>query len=179
MNITPIFTKSPDNLVFLDIETTGLDPLKGAKIVEIAMLKVCAGVEQRYETLVNSRQTISIECSKVHHINSDMVKNSPSFKEISQSILSFIGDNNVVVCHNASFDLFFVHKEFYQVGVPAKNILYIDTLKLAKQYLSFESNKLSHIANIIGVEVEISHRARADVLTMAAVAKYIFENMYK
>jgi DNA polymerase-3 subunit epsilon len=38
------FAKSPDNLAFLDIETTGLDPEKGAKIVEIAMLKVCGGI---------------------------------------------------------------------------------------------------------------------------------------
>ncbi|MDR2811636.1 MAG: hypothetical protein LBB06_00795, partial [Endomicrobium sp.] len=34
-----VFTKNPENLVFLDIETTGLDPEKGAKIIEIAMLK--------------------------------------------------------------------------------------------------------------------------------------------
>ena len=34
------FTKLPDNLVFLDIETTGLDPVKGARIVEIAMCSV-------------------------------------------------------------------------------------------------------------------------------------------
>ncbi|MDR2616878.1 MAG: hypothetical protein LBC22_03585 [Endomicrobium sp.] len=32
-------TQSLDNLVFLDIETTGLNPSNGAKIIEIAMLK--------------------------------------------------------------------------------------------------------------------------------------------
>ncbi|MDR3092872.1 MAG: 3'-5' exonuclease [Endomicrobium sp.] len=172
------FTKLPDNLVFLDIETTGLDPVKGARIVEIAMLKVCNGVEERYESLVNPGQPIPPECSKIHSICDDMVRNSPSFAEIAEDVISFIG-NNAVVCHNASFDLLFVHRELYQAGMPVNNVYYIDTLKLARQYFSFDSNRLADIADAIGVEVELSHRAMADVLTMFSVAKYIFANMYR
>jgi DNA polymerase-3 subunit epsilon len=61
--------------------------------------------------------------------------------------------------------------------VPAKDIRYIDTLKLAKQYFSFDSNKLGNIADSIGVKAELRHRAMADVLTMFSVAKYIFASM--
>ena len=172
------FTKSPDNLVFLDIETTGLDPAKGAKIVEIAMLKMCGGVEERYESFVNPGQPIPLECSKIHSICDDMVKNSPSFGEIAKDVISFIG-NNVVVCHNAPFDLLFVHRELYQAGAPVNNVHYMDTLKLARQYFSFDSNKLVDIADAIGVEVELSHRAMADVLTMVSIAKYIFSDIYR
>jgi DNA polymerase III epsilon subunit family exonuclease len=178
MNIKPIFTKAPDNLVFLDIETTGLDLSKGAKIVEIAMLKVCNGVEQRYEKLVNPGQPIPQECLQIHHISDDMIKDCQFFNEIAKDVISFIGDS-VVVCHNASFDLLFVHKELYQAGISAKNICYIDTLNLARRYFSFESNKLGDIANATGVDVELSHRAMADVLTTYKVAKYIFSNMYR
>jgi DNA polymerase-3 subunit epsilon len=177
-NIKPIFTKTPDNLVFLDIETTGLDPSKGAKIVEIAMLKVCNGVEQRYEKLVNPGQPIPQECLQIHHISDDMIKDCQSFDDIAKDVMSFI-ENNVVVCHNASFDLLFAHKELYQAGIFTKNIYYIDTLNLARQYFSFESNKLGDIANAIGIDVEFSHRAMADVLTMYEVAKYIFLNMHR
>ncbi|MDR0820291.1 MAG: 3'-5' exonuclease [Endomicrobium sp.] len=173
-----LFTKSPDNLVFLDIETTGLDPEKGAKILEIAMLKVCGGIEERYESLVNPGLPIPSECSKIHAICDDMVKNSPSFDEIAGDVFSFIG-HNVVVCHNAPFDLLFVHRELYRTRVPAKNVRYIDTLKLARQYFSFDSNKLGNIANAIGIEAKLRHRAMADVLTMFSVAKYIFANMYR
>lgn len=177
-NIKPIFTKAPNNLVFLDIETTGLDPSKGAKIVEIAMLRICNGIEQRYEKLVNPGCPIPQKCSQIHHIYDDMVKDCQSFNEIAKDAIFFIR-NSVVVCHNASFDLLFVHKELYQAGIFAKNICYIDTLTLARQYFSFESNKLDSIANAIGVDVELSHRAMADVSTMYKVAKYIFLNMYR
>jgi DNA polymerase-3 subunit epsilon len=104
-----IFTNSPDNLVFLDVETTGLNPSKGAKIVEIAMLKVINGLEYRYETLVNPGCHISQECFNVHFICDNMVKNSPSFLNIAKDVFSFINECTVV-CHNANFDLSFVCK---------------------------------------------------------------------
>lgn len=171
-------TKAPDDLVFLDLETTGLDPLKGAKIIEVAMLKVNNGTEEKFETLINPGTPIPEEGSKIHFINDDMVKDSPYFKDIAKSIISFIG-NSTVVCHNARFDLSFIHKELFESGIKTSGIYYIDTLKLARQYFSFESNVLSNIAEAIGVEVTLKHRAMADVLTMYSVAKYIFANMYR
>ncbi|MDR1695561.1 MAG: 3'-5' exonuclease [Endomicrobium sp.] len=173
-----LHTKSPDDLVFLDIETTGLDCSKGAKIVEIAMLKLKSGVEERYESLVNPGQPIPSECSKIHSIYDNMVLNSPRFKDIAKDISDFIG-TGTLVCHNAKFDLTFVSKELKESGIILKGARYIDTLKLARQYFSFDSNVLGNIAAAIGVEADIKHRAMADVLTMVSVAKYIFKNMYR
>lgn len=167
-----------DNLVFLDIETTGLDPSKGAKIVEIAMLKIKDGQEYKFETLVNPECEIPAESSKIHLIYDNMVAASPNFKDITKDILNFIGDSTVV-CHNAMFDLTFVHKEFFESGIELKNIFYIDTLKLARSYFNFESNVLGNIAAAVGVDVNIKHRAMADVLTMYSVSKYLFKNMYR
>lgn len=171
-------TNAPDDLVYLDIETTGLNHLKGAKIVEIAMLKVQNGKEERFETLVNPQQSIPLECSKIHLIYDNMVAGSPVFKKIAKDVANFIG-TSTVVCHNAQFDLAFVHKELFENGIRTSGIYYIDTLKLARQYFSFESNALGNIADAIGVEVELKHRAMADVLTMYSVSKYLFSNMYR
>ena len=171
-------TKTPDDLVYLDIETTGLDPLKGAKIVEIAMLRWKDGVEEKFESLINPGQPIPQECSKIHFIYDDMVADSPQFKDIAKHIIEFIG-TSTVVCHNAMFDLSFVHKELHENGFLTKGIYYIDTLKLARQYFSFESNVLGNIAEAIGVDVELKHRAMADVLTMFSVSKYLFSNRYR
>ncbi|MCL2390647.1 MAG: 3'-5' exonuclease, partial [Endomicrobia bacterium] len=115
-----LHTKSPDDLVFLDIETTGLDCLKGAKIVEIAMLKLKDGVEERYETLVNPGHTIPLECSKIHSIYDDMVSTAPEFKDIAKDIVNFIG-TGTIVCHNAKFDLSFVSKELKESGIVLKD----------------------------------------------------------
>ena len=171
-------TKFPDDLVFLDIETTGLDCLKGAKIVEIAMLKLKDGIEEKYETLVNPGQPIPLECSKIHSIYDDMVLSAPEFKDIAKDIVDFIG-TGTIVCHNAKFDLSFVCKELKESGIVLKDAHYIDTLKLARQYFSFDSNVLGNIAEAIGVETGLKHRAMADVLMMVSVAKYLFKNMYR
>ncbi|MCL1971692.1 MAG: 3'-5' exonuclease [Endomicrobia bacterium] len=171
-------TNAPDDLVYLDIETTGLNHLTGARIVEIAMLKVQNGAEERFETLVNPLQPIPLECSKIHSIYDNMVADSPVFKNIAKEVASFIG-TSTVVCHNAQFDLAFVHKELSESGIRTSGIYYIDTLKLARQYFSFESNVLGSIADAIGVEAGLKHRAMADVLTMFSVSKYLFSNMYR
>ncbi|MCL2484744.1 MAG: 3'-5' exonuclease [Endomicrobia bacterium] len=173
-----LYTKSPNNLVFLDIETTGLDCAKGAKIVEIAMLKLKDGVEERYEMLVNPGSSIPSECSKIHSIYDDMVLNAPKFADIAKDIADFIGAGTLV-CHNAKFDLTFVCKELKESGINLKDVYYIDTLKLARRYFSFDSNVLGNIAETIGVEVGLKHRAMADVLTMFSVANYLFKNMYR
>ncbi|MDR2811898.1 MAG: 3'-5' exonuclease, partial [Endomicrobium sp.] len=174
-----VFTKNPENLVFLDIETTGLDPEKGAKIIEIAMLKTKDGFDQKYESFVNPGCHIPEDCSKVNFIYDAMVKESPFFKDIAKDIISFIIEGEIVVCHNASFDLLFVSKELSQAGILSKNFFYLDTLQLARQYFNFESNKLDSIANAIGMKVELRHRAMSDVFAMKAVAKYLFANMYR
>ncbi|MCL2388973.1 MAG: 3'-5' exonuclease [Elusimicrobia bacterium] len=168
----------PDNLVFLDIETTGLRSSLGAKICEIAMVKVSGGFEETFETLVNPLMPMPEECFKVHAISDCMLKTAPAFKDISNDIFNFIG-SSTVICHNASFDLSFVSAELKGAGFECGNIPYLDTLKIARQYFSFESNALGAIANAIGHEAGIAHRAMADVLTTKAVSKYLFTNLYR
>jgi len=171
-------TNNPDNLVFLDIETTGLDCSKGDRIVEIAMLKVCGGSEEKFETLINPGIGIPLESSKIHTIYDADVASAPAIQAVAKDIAGFIADNTVV-CHNVGFDLAFVSKELKESGVELSKIPYIDTLKLARQYFSFDSNILGNIAAAIGIEVEVKHRAMADVLTMYSVAKYLFKNIYR
>jgi DNA polymerase-3 subunit epsilon len=172
-----ISTLNPDNLVFLDLETTGLSALSGAKICEIAMLKVSLGQEETFESLVNPLVPIPAACSAVHAIFDNMVCDKPPFKDIAKDVANFIG-TGVLVCHNAPFDLSFMRAEFSASGIAAK-LPYIDTLKIARQYFNFDSNKLGAIAAAIGCEVDLAHRAMADVLTMKTVFKYLFNNLYR
>ena len=56
---------------------------------------------------------------------------------------------------------------------------YLDTLKIARQYFSFESNKLGAIAEILGIDVKEHHRAMADVITTKQIAEYLFSSLYR
>ena len=95
----PVKTNNPDNLVFLDIETTGLSMGQGARICEIAMLKVSNGTETSYSKLINPNQHIPQSCSQIHGITDDMVKDCPKFSQVAQEIADFIR-GYILVCHN-------------------------------------------------------------------------------
>lgn len=175
---SPIQTNHPDNLVYLDVETTGLSVDHGARICEIAMLKVANGVETEYSTLVNPGYPILPKYSQIHGITNSMVKTAPRFEDIAKDIADFI-DGNVLVCHNAPFDLGFISKQIMDSGVVSPEMYYLDTLIISRQYFSFQSNKLGDIARTLDIEVEQAHRAMSDVKTMQGISKYLFSNLYR
>lgn len=175
---SPILTNKPNNLVFLDTETTGLSMDHGAKICEIAMLKVCDGLETEFNTLVNPGGPIPEFSSNIHGITNEMVKDAPTFKDIAQDIANFI-NGFVLVCHNASFDLNFISKQIMESGINSPEMYFLDTLIISRQYFCFESNKLGDIAKILDIEVKEAHRAMADVLTMKSISNYLFANLYR
>ena len=148
---SPILTNKPNNLVFLDIETTGLSMEHGARTCEIAMLKVSDGVETEFCTLVNPNCIIPEFSSNIHGITNEMVKDAPKFCDIAKDIADFI-NGFVLVCHNAYFDLNFVSKEIMESGINSPEMYFLDTLIISRQYFSFESNKLGDIARILDTE---------------------------
>ncbi|MDD2523359.1 MAG: 3'-5' exonuclease [Endomicrobiia bacterium] len=171
-------TNNPNNIVYLDIETTGLSLSQGARICEIAMLKVSDGIETTFNQLINPNQLMPELCSKIHGITDDMLKDSPKFADVAQEVANFI-DGFVLICHNASFDLNFISKEIMENYIQPPEMYFIDTLTISRQYFSFSSNKLGNIAEILDIEVKEQHRAMADVLTMQSISKYLFNNLYR
>ena len=171
-------TNNPNNIVFLDIETTGLSFSQGAKICEVAMLKVKDGEEFTFNKLINPQIPIPEACFLIHGINDDMVKDSPKFYEVAKEIADFM-EGYTMICHNASFDLNFISKEIMDSKIKSPEMYFIDTLLISRQYFSFPSNKLGEIAQTLSITVTEKHRALADVLTMQSISKYLFNNLYE
>ncbi len=171
-------TNNPNNIVFLDIETTGLSVSQGAKICEVAMLKIKDGEEFLFNSLIHPQIQIPEACSLIHGITDDMVKNSPKFYEVAKEIAEFIA-GFTLVCHNASFDLNFISKEIMESKIKSPEMYFLDTLLISRQYFSFPSNKLGSIAQSLSINVTETHRAMADVLTMRSISKYLFNNLYE
>lgn len=163
--------------VFLDVETTGLDPLQGDKICEIAALKTVNGdVVDEFSTLVNPGRTIPQSAVSVHGITDMMVGRAPLFREIANDLLGFIVDT-VIVAHNARFDLEFLSVEFgnLRLALPENNV--VDTLGIARRYYTFPSNSLGQIAKYIGLPAESEHRALADVKTTKNIFEYFLMDL--
>ncbi|MGB8646031.1 MAG: exonuclease domain-containing protein [Anaerolineae bacterium] len=164
-------------LVFVDTETTGLNPLYGDRIVEIALARFRGGVmENYYETLVNPQRPIGAAAARIHGISDREVSGAPAFAEITSRLYEEFADA-VVVGHNAPFDLGFIANEFKLARQPYPDNLVLDTLTFLRQYFRFPSNGLQRVAEYLGIHPGRAHRAMADVLTTQKVFAYIVKNL--
>lgn len=158
--------------VFLDIETTGIDPNLD-HIIEIACVKwKDGGIGDRFESLINPHKALPYEITLLTGITDEDVKSAPSFSEIKSQIFEFIG-NLSIVGHNIAFDSSFLqthHAEFKNVE--------IDTIALARILLRKESSyALEVLMKKYGLETKNSHRAMADVESTVKFFEFLLDGM--
>ena len=103
-------------IAIFDLETTGLN-ITQDRIVEIAIIKVHPnGDEEEFHSLVNPEIEIPIEISEIHHIYQEDIKDKPTFKEISEKVVEFIGDADLVGFNSNKFDIPVLSEELLRVG---------------------------------------------------------------
>ncbi len=162
---------------FLDVETTGLDTLRGDKICEIAILKTRDNsVVESYETLVNPGIEIPTSAIAIHGITDENVKEAPYFLDIAEQVQRFL-KSTVIIAHNAKFDLMFLDAELNFTSDLSVNNVILDTLGIARRFYSFPSNNLGKIAKSLGIPVIGYHRAMADVEITRDVFEYFTRDL--
>ena len=103
--------------IILDTETTGLNPADGHKIVEIGCLEIINLIPtgRTYHQYINPERDIPPEATAVHGITIDFLADKPTFSEIADEFLDFIGDSTLVI-HNANFDMKFLNAELAKIN---------------------------------------------------------------
>ena len=151
--------------VFLDLETTGLNPEEGHRIVEIGALAYNdnepteAQVEQLHRYVQPDRQ-MDPEAEKIHGITQEKLKTAPRFAEIAQEVKEFIVGADLHA-HNSSFDVGFLDAEFAQVGIdPVGKIVHkvTDTLAWAQRLFPGRSNSLDALGARAGLDIKSRRR---------------------
>ena len=87
--------------LFLDTETTGLNPGAGDTIVEVAIVDDLG--RTLIETLVNPRHPIPSQVRMIHGISDKMVRTKPTLQQVLPRIHEIIAGERVVI-YNAKFD---------------------------------------------------------------------------
>ncbi len=167
----PMIKIHQTEFVVFDVETTGLSPQQGDRIIEIAAMKIRSGqVVDKFHSLVNPQRSIPAEASRVNNITEDMIADAPTSREVLPRMIDFIA-GACVAGHNARFDVGFLSFELAAMGRKLKDDTpVIDTLKMAKELLPYLSSyKLAYLARSLGVTVTETHRALADVALTVAV----------
>lgn len=163
----------PAVLVYLDFETTGLDPFSGDRICEVGLVRVRNGqVEAEFSSLVNPGRPISPGAAAVNGLTDRMLAGAPRFGELLPRLLELIA-GAVLVGHNAPFDLNFLAAELGRLGVPYPGNPALDTLKLVRRHYRFASNSLRAVAQELGLGFQHPHRALTDAYTTKAVLEWL------
>lgn len=105
------------SLVFLDLETTGIN-ITSDRIVEISLLKLSPeGKEEIYTSRVNPEMPIPAKSTEIHGISDDDVKASPRFRDIARKVTSFIEGCDLAGFNALKFDIPILAEELLRVNV--------------------------------------------------------------
>lgn len=175
------------SLVFLDVETTGLNGNLD-RIIEIYMLKVYVnGEATEYYTLLNPERSIPATITRITGIDNQQVKDAPNETKVAEAIRSFI-DQGVPVAHNLSFDLRFLNSMFQRNGQSPISNAGIDTLAISRKLFpklciypyGGGSHRLKNLMYHFGLEKDFanSHRAKDDVKLLTQVYRNLERYAY-
>jgi DNA polymerase III subunit epsilon len=121
------------SIVFFDVETTGLSPSHGHRIIEIGAISVTAGgaAISEFHSLINPGVPISKEAARVHGITQSMLRSQPNPEEIFPRFRDFI-NSSLLVAHNALFDLRFLRHEFERLQMSLTHP-HVCTLEMSRR----------------------------------------------
>lgn len=160
--------------IVLDTETTGLDPLRGDRLVEIG----CVEIVNRFLTgrvfhrYLNPERPMSPEAFAVHGLSDAFLVDKPFFRDVAPEFLDFIGSDPLVI-HNASFDIGFINHELKLVKRPLVEFSrVIDTLTMARRRHPGQQNSLDALCARYGIDN--SRRSRHGALLDAEILAEVY-----
>ena len=142
--------------IFLDTETTGLDPQQGHRIIELAAVEVVNRrlTGSRLHHYINPEREIDAGAQAVHGISLESLQSKPLFAEIAREFLAFVTGAELVI-HNAPFDLGFLDRELGMLEMGrVKDVCphVVDTLVMAKELHPGQRNNLDALCKRYDVD---------------------------
>ncbi len=160
------------DLVFFDLETTGLNVMRD-RIVQIALIKLFKDGRpaQELSMLINPGIPMTEEAMSVHGLTPKDLANKPTFQQVAQKIYDFIGNADLGGYNSNRFDVPMLMEEFARVGldfdvekrrlIDAQRIFYKMEPRTLKAAYRFYCNS----------ELADAHDALADVRATLEVFK--------
>ncbi|PAY09392.1 MULTISPECIES: DNA polymerase III subunit epsilon [Bradyrhizobium] len=160
--------------IVLDTETTGLDPLRGDRLVEIGCVEIFNRMPtgQTYHVYINPERDMPVEAFNVHGLSTEFLASKPLFTEVVDEFLAFIGDTPLVI-HNASFDISFINAELDRIkrkAIPKDRL--VDTLLLARRKHPGVSNRLDDLCS--RYQIDNSRRTKHGALLDAELLAEVY-----
>lgn len=160
--------------IVFDTETTGLNPKEGDKLVEIGAIELINHIPtgRTYHQYINPMREMPEEAFKIHGLSTEFLSNYPKFSDIAKDFLNFIGEDGIMVAHNATFDMNFVNYELKHNGFNTlENHEVVDTLEIAKSKFPGARNNLDALCKRFNIDnsKRTKHGALLDAELLAEV----------
>ncbi len=158
-------------LIFIDLETTGLDVVND-RIVEISAYKVLPNGEKEIKTRrVNPTIPIPAEASAIHGITDEDVKDEPTFKMLAKSLAAFMEGCDLAGFNSNKFDFPLLTEEFLRAGVDfdyrKRKFIDVQTIFHKMERRTLEAAYKFYCDK----DLEGAHSAEADTLATYEVLK--------
>jgi len=135
--------------VALDVETTGLSPKNGDRVIEIGAVAIKnQGIVDQFSSLIDARKMIPWRVQQVHGITNEMLEGEPKPDEVWSEFYKFIA-GSILIAHNAGFDFGFLRHEFALLRMSLNN-RFLCTLKMSrKRYPHLPNHKLETVSRYL------------------------------
>ncbi len=147
--------------IFLDTETTGLEPSQGHRIIEIGCVEMINRrlTNNHWHHYINPDRKVDDGAFEVHGISNEFLADKPRFEELVDDFLAYIEGAELII-HNAPFDIGFLNHEIKLLDASRPLIgeicSVVDTLMMARQKHPGQKNNLDALCR--RYEIDNSHR---------------------
>lgn len=164
-----------DNVIFLDIETSGLNPLN-SEIIEVGAVKIKNGKVEIFNTLIKNKKEIPIEIFFLcKNLKEEDLEKSPELKDVRKKLKEFLGDYTVI-CHNSEFE-----KNFLQHYIPEIKNTIIDSMELAAMLEPYHKEySLEYLKNNLTNDlIKEQHRGLYDAIDTIKIVNALLLRLNK
>lgn len=161
--------------IVFDTETTGFDADKGDRLVEIGAVELINHVPtgKVYHQYINPQREVPEDAFKVHGLSYEFLKDFPTFDQIVDEWLDFVGEDGILVAHNAKFDITFCN--FEQKALNKREFTWdkvIDTLEIARNM--FPGSRVNLDALCKRFNIDNSNRTKHGALLDAELLAEVY-----
>jgi DNA polymerase-3 subunit epsilon len=163
--------------IVLDTETNGL-ARDDCEMTEVGAVLVGGGeLHDRWSSLCRTSAPLRRGIQRFTGITQAMVDSAPSLEDVIPTVAELLR-GRVMVAHNAPFDRRVLRQAFERIGHEWPDPPVICTAALARTMLPLQQKRgLGVLADALGIEVDLAHRALADAETCARVLCALFPRL--
>lgn len=161
----------------LDTETNGLWG-DACEMIEVGAVLVGGGeLHDRWSSLVRTNVPLRRGIGRLTGITQKMLDDAPELERVVEALVPRLR-GRVVVAHNAPFDRRVLRQAFERTGAEWPGQPVLCTAALARVLLPLQrERRLGALADALGIDVELAHRALPDAETCARILCALFPRL--